>query len=223
MDGSARVFDIPSGSMIDCFRFSSPVTSLALSPLGDFFATTHSDHLGIFVWANKAHFTNVYLKNVTNDPKLIQFPDAEPSSFSTASEKCIETQEMDNELMNKKFEMVGFSPLNSELVNLSELPRSKWETLSKLDVIKERNKPKQPVKKNKEVPFFLDSFFSESTTSTSSTFSSDDSKRMEVDEVVDNVKTNQKRSRDSSRKNLIEALSEVAKSNQCKSSTINNA
>lgn len=41
------------------------------------------------------------------------------------------------------------------LVTLSTVPESRWRSLTCLDLIKQRNKPKQPPKKPKAAPFFL--------------------------------------------------------------------
>ncbi|GAX75096.1 hypothetical protein CEUSTIGMA_g2540.t1 [Chlamydomonas eustigma] len=46
-------------------------------------------------------------------------------------------------------------PLAPELVTLSLLPRSQWQSLMHLDAIKERNKPLLPPKKLEAAPFFL--------------------------------------------------------------------
>ncbi|KAL3149179.1 hypothetical protein ABBQ32_002010 [Trebouxia sp. C0010 RCD-2024] len=46
-------------------------------------------------------------------------------------------------------------PLEPELVTLSLLPRSQWQTLVHLDAIKARSKPVQPPKKPASAPFFL--------------------------------------------------------------------
>jgi U3 small nucleolar RNA-associated protein 21 len=42
-----------------------------------------------------------------------------------------------------------------ELVTLSLLPKSQWQSLVKLDIIKMRNKPIEPPKKPEKAPFFL--------------------------------------------------------------------
>jgi U3 small nucleolar RNA-associated protein 21 len=42
-----------------------------------------------------------------------------------------------------------------ELVTLSLLPKSQWQSLVKLDIIKMRNKPIEPPKKLEKAPFFL--------------------------------------------------------------------
>lgn len=37
-------------SLIDCFLVDSAAVSLAMSPTGDFLASTHVDDLGIYLW-----------------------------------------------------------------------------------------------------------------------------------------------------------------------------
>ena len=46
-------------------------------------------------------------------------------------------------------------PLSEGLVTLSNLPKSRWQYLQQLDVIKQHNKPKEPPKQPKQAPFFL--------------------------------------------------------------------
>lgn len=48
-------------------------------------------------------------------------------------------------------------PLAPQLVTLSLLPRSQWDSLAHIEVIKARNKPLQPAKKPEAAPFFLPS------------------------------------------------------------------
>ncbi|KAF7967205.1 hypothetical protein HWV62_35121 [Athelia sp. TMB] len=45
--------------------------------------------------------------------------------------------------------------LDGELVTLTLLPRSRWQTLLNLEVIQQRNKPKEPPKAPEKAPFFL--------------------------------------------------------------------
>jgi len=45
--------------------------------------------------------------------------------------------------------------LGEELVTLTLLPRSRWQTLLNLETIHQRNKPKEPPKAPEKVPFFL--------------------------------------------------------------------
>ena len=45
--------------------------------------------------------------------------------------------------------------LDGELVTLTLLPRTRWQTLLNLEVIQRRNKPKEPPKPPEKAPFFL--------------------------------------------------------------------
>ncbi len=45
--------------------------------------------------------------------------------------------------------------LDGELITLTLLPRSRWQTLLNLEVIQQRNKPKEPPKPIEKAPFFL--------------------------------------------------------------------
>ena len=47
--------------------------------------------------------------------------------------------------------------LDGELVTFTLLPRARWQTLLNLDVIHQRNKPKEPPKQPEKAPFFLPS------------------------------------------------------------------
>jgi len=50
VDGTVRVWDLPTATMIDWFKPSSVVTSLDFSSSNDYLATSHVDNLGIFLW-----------------------------------------------------------------------------------------------------------------------------------------------------------------------------
>jgi U3 small nucleolar RNA-associated protein 21 len=45
--------------------------------------------------------------------------------------------------------------LDGELITMSLLPRTKWQTLLNLEVIQQRNKPKEPPKPVEQAPFIL--------------------------------------------------------------------
>lgn len=63
-DAVIRTFDIPSGSLVDAFKTESIPTSLAFSPTGDFLATSHADSVGVYLWANRAQFSEVALRAI---------------------------------------------------------------------------------------------------------------------------------------------------------------
>lgn len=56
MDCTIRTWDLPSGSLVDCFRIAAAPVSVSMSPTGDFLATAHVDNLGIYLWSEKSNF-----------------------------------------------------------------------------------------------------------------------------------------------------------------------
>ncbi|KAK1734687.1 WD40 repeat domain-containing protein [Skeletonema marinoi] len=61
LDGTIRVWDVPTGLCVDWMSFASPPTSMALSPTGEFLATSHVGRLGISLWCDKTFFRMVLL------------------------------------------------------------------------------------------------------------------------------------------------------------------
>lgn len=129
MDGSVRVFDLPSGlccvlfrscvdpvrtgRLIDWFAFDKAVTSLSFSPKSDFLATTHVNNLGIFLWVNRSYFSSVFLRSVPDKPTLMDLPAT--SAFST--DEGVEAKE-DKETMD----MSADAKNASNETNLVSLP-----------------------------------------------------------------------------------------------------
>ncbi|MBJ6942018.1 hypothetical protein, partial [Vibrio cholerae] len=61
------------------FVCPSPAVALAFSPENDLIATVHSDDVGIFLWSNRAHFTQLYFRPFT-DADMVKL--ALPSAFA---------------------------------------------------------------------------------------------------------------------------------------------
>ncbi|KXJ18322.1 WD repeat-containing protein 36 [Exaiptasia diaphana] len=160
MDSSIRTWDLPGGRLLDCFLVKSPTTSLAMSPTGEYLATAHVDDLGIFLWSNMTLYGHVSLVPLPSDyqPTVVGLP---PTSAEQQEEnKDMELDKPIDEAIGEDSvsSAMGFkSPdqLSSELITLSLLPQSRWKNLTSLEIIKERNKPKQPPKASKAAPFFL--------------------------------------------------------------------
>ena len=58
--------------------------------------------------------------------------------------------------------------LSSDLQTLSVVPKTKWQTLLHLDIIRQRNKPIEPPKQPEKAPFFLPSLQSDKNPGTNS-------------------------------------------------------
>ena len=164
-DSTVRVWDIPTARCVDWFSFEDAVTSMSLSPSGEFLATTHVEQNGIYIWANRAHFGNVLLSSdVGDEPRKITLPIPKVHTRDDRLEVMQEKELQALDTYNKAKEMehiekmknsIPTLPLEIGLTTMSGLAKSKWETLPQLDVIKARNKPKEPPKAPEKAPFFL--------------------------------------------------------------------
>lgn len=150
LDRTIRVWDIPAGRMVDCFLVDDICTSLTMSPTGEYLATIHVDNIGLYLWVNRSLYVHVSLTPLPSDyePQLQTLPKIQLSVGS------VDEGETDEVLEDSQ---VFKSPqqISEELVTLSMLPDSRWKNLLVLDIIKKRNKPKEPPKAPKAAPFFL--------------------------------------------------------------------
>jgi len=145
-----RIWDLPSGRCVDWFKTEMPVTSMDFSPRSDFLATSHVDSNGIYLWANKCYFSDIFLRSIPEVPQLISLPSL-TGPISETDETLPDTDEngdMWTELESKDY-------LSQELISLSRVTKSKWKTLVNLDIINERNKPEKPPEPPKMAPFIL--------------------------------------------------------------------
>ncbi|ORY08146.1 Utp21-domain-containing protein [Basidiobolus meristosporus CBS 931.73] len=152
LDGSVRTWDLPTGHLVDLFTVEHIVTSLSFSPTGDFLATSHVDNVGIFLWANRMQFSNISLRSITDDDAVAI---AMPTSSGMDDEEDDEDIYLSGADGLKEREIETPEQLTENMITMSSLPRSKWQNLLNLDVIKKRNKPKEPPKAPEKAPFFL--------------------------------------------------------------------
>ncbi|TRY54325.1 hypothetical protein DNTS_021301 [Danionella cerebrum] len=151
MDCTIRTWDLPSGSLIDCFLVDAAPVSISLSPTGNFLASSHVDGLGVYLWSNNTLCGMVSLRPLPADfePTVIMLPGTCPTKDT---EEEVEISDADDSEMA---EYVSPAQLDEHLITLSLLPDSRWRNLLHLDIIKKRNKPKEPPKVPKAAPFFL--------------------------------------------------------------------
>ncbi|KAF9053907.1 Utp21-domain-containing protein [Hymenopellis radicata] len=131
---------------------SSVATSIAFSPTNDFLATSHVDSVGVFLWANRAQYDDVSFHSVNDDKsKRLRLP----SMQGTVEDEALD--DLSPLAAPKEAQDLFITPpqLDGELITLTLLPRSRWQTLLNLEVIQHRNKPKEPPKAPEQAPFFL--------------------------------------------------------------------
>ncbi|CAL1705181.1 unnamed protein product [Somion occarium] len=152
LDSIIRTFDVPTGRLIDAFRTSSVATSITFSPTNDFLATSHVDSVGVYLWANRAQYADITFQGIAEDEVATM---ALPSVQGEAEDEALEA--LSSLTVQEKPTDVFITPaqLDDDLVTLTLLPRARWQTLLNLEVIQQRNKPKEPPKPPEQAPFFL--------------------------------------------------------------------
>ncbi|KAJ1477035.1 WD40-repeat-containing domain protein, partial [Baffinella frigidus] len=132
-DCTLRVHDIPTARLIDWVRFDKAVTGVSVSPTGDFIATSHADSVGIFLWANRTHFANIFLGFT---PPAAPAALALPSSAGPGDDAGVGEVEVGPD--DDRYPVL-VDQLAPSLVTFSTVPKARWQTLANLDVIKLRN------------------------------------------------------------------------------------
>ncbi|XP_063066369.1 WD repeat-containing protein 36 [Engraulis encrasicolus] len=150
MDCTIRTWDLPSGCLVDCFLLDCAAVSVSMSPTGNFLVSSHVDNLGLFLWSNNTLCSVVSLRPLPADyePEVLMLPGTCPSHDD-------EEEEDEGMDVSELAEYVSPEQLDQHLITLSLLPDSRWKNLLSLDIIKRRNKPKEPPKVPKAAPFFI--------------------------------------------------------------------
>lgn len=168
MDSVIRVWDLPTGHLINAIRMDSPCTALAFSDTGEFLATTHADGVGINIWNNRTLFTHVPTRLIREDEIMDAVaPTASGENGQGMIDAAFETNEADDNPVEIDT-LATPDQLSRELESLSLVPKSRWQTLLHLAIIRQRNKPKEPPKPPEKAPFFLPSLESSKPNPTTS-------------------------------------------------------
>ncbi|XP_008391429.3 U3 small nucleolar RNA-associated protein 21 homolog isoform X2 [Malus domestica] len=156
MDGSLRVWDVILARQIDALHVDVSITALSLSPNMDVLATAHVDQNGVYLWVNQSMFCGASkVDSYAKEVRSVKLP-------SISSTKGSQDEDSDEPIVDhpQSKDAPAFTTLDlqiPDLVTLSLLPKSQWQSLINLDTIKERNKPIEPPKKPERAPFFLPS------------------------------------------------------------------
>ena len=164
-DASIRTWDIVSSHCIDGFLCPKPAVALAFSPNNDMLATAHSDDVGVFLWSNRAHFTQIYLRPFDAD-RMAQMAlpsvHAEANDFFVAPRDPVDDEETLNEIASATggatWAFLRELPQHAQdarLLAQSGDPETKFLSLVHVDEAKERNKPVMPPTLGPRAPFAL--------------------------------------------------------------------
>lgn len=137
MDSTIRVWDLPTGHLIDAFRLESTCLSLTFSETGEFLATAHADGVGINVWNNRTLFMHVPTRHIDEDRIVdVAAPTASGEGGSLAIEAAFNDDEAEDDESGPG---VTSEQLSGDMMTLSIVPKSRWQTLLNLDIIKVGN------------------------------------------------------------------------------------
>ncbi|KAK8956779.1 hypothetical protein KSP39_PZI001162 [Platanthera zijinensis] len=164
MDGSLRIWDVILARQIDAISVDVSITAISLSPSMDILATSHVDQNGVYLWVNQMLFSGSLDVESYSSGKEVRNIHMPSVSTKQRSEDVEENKGEETSIplgnqyhIRKAFSLPHFNHQIPDLVTLSLLPRSQWQSLTNLDIIKARNKPIEPPKKPEKAPFFLPS------------------------------------------------------------------
>lgn len=180
------LWDLPTGHLVDAFKLRAECTSLAFSPTGEFLATATADSVGVDVWSNRSIFMHVPQRHIGYEEltHIVAGVSQNPTVNGATGEDLITINGEDEEI-DDYVDLVNGTPepdtesLTSDLLSLSIVPRSRWQNLLHLDLIRQRNKPVEPPKKPEKAPFFLPSLQDRQSAATISGFTDIDTAELE--------------------------------------------
>ncbi|KUL84174.1 hypothetical protein ZTR_07200 [Talaromyces verruculosus] len=155
MDSIIRVWDLPTGHLVDIFRVPTTCTALAFSGTGEYLATAHADEVGVHIWNNKSLFTNFRPVHIDETALISNVTSVTSTESGSGMVDAALITEEDDEDQDKT--AISFEQLDRNMTTLSIVPRATWQTLINLDIVRARNKPKEPAKAPEKAPFFLPS------------------------------------------------------------------
>jgi U3 small nucleolar RNA-associated protein 21 len=154
-DKTIRVWDLPTSHLIDAIRLNKPCTAIDMSVTGEYLAACLEDESGVAIWTNKALFKHVPTRQIS-EKEIGQV--SAPTVSGEGNQGLLEGAfEDDKDDADDAIIAPTVDQLSSELTTLSLVPKSRWQTLLHLDLIKERNKPTEAPKLPEKAPFFLPS------------------------------------------------------------------
>ncbi|KAH6632721.1 Utp21 specific WD40 associated putative domain-containing protein [Chaetomium tenue] len=158
-DSIVRVWDLPTSHLIDAFRLEKPCTALAFSATGEYLAGAVEGDLGVQLWTNRTLFKHVPTRQISDkEIGQISAPTASGEGGQGLIEAAFEAAAEDEQQAAEEEDGVTapvLDQLSADMTTLSLVPKSRWQTLLHIDLIKERNKPKEAPKAPEKAPFFL--------------------------------------------------------------------
>lgn len=156
-DSIIRVWDLPTSHLIDGFRLETPCIALAFSETGEYLAASNEGQLGVNIWTNSTVFKHVPTRQIS-EKEIGQM--LGPTSSGENGQGLVEAAFEEDDQDGKDEDGMAapdLDQLSADMMTLSLVPKSRWQTLLHLDLIKKRNKPTEAPKAPEKAPFFLPS------------------------------------------------------------------
>ena len=129
-------------------------------------ATTHTGKLGISLWSDRSYYQTIHVDGSKplnaparmDDPAPIAEVESTDIDHDNAMKRVIAQAEKKDDVEVEQDENGPSGPASAKqqgLITMSGLPPAHWKNLFHLDLVKQRNKPKEPPKKPPTAPFFL--------------------------------------------------------------------
>jgi U3 small nucleolar RNA-associated protein 21 len=156
-DALVRVFDLPTGHLVDAIRLPKPCRALAVSNTGEYLAAVVDGQMGVGLWTNRAMFRHVPTRQISERAIAeTAAPTVSGEGGQGLLEAALEGDDEGEDVADGAL-VPSVDQLSVEMMTLSVVPRARWQTLVHLDLIKQRNKPTEAPKKPEQAPFFLPS------------------------------------------------------------------
>ena len=134
MGSVIRTWDLPTGHLIDGIHTNKIVTALAFAGSGEFLATAHVGSVGVNLWTNRTLFKHVPARHI-EDKDIVDL--AMPTISGEGGVSVIDAAlhpEVDEETDTGVYHTAA--QLSDKLLTMSLIPRTRWQTLLNLDVIR---------------------------------------------------------------------------------------
>jgi U3 small nucleolar RNA-associated protein 21 len=130
---------------------------LAFSNTGEFLAVSLVKDVGVHILTNRTLFTHIPTRQISSaDVASIDTPSASTEGAQGLVASAFDSAQ-DEEQLEAEYggSTASVEQISDNLLTLSLVPRNQWQTLLHLDLVRQRNKPKEPPKPPEKAPFFL--------------------------------------------------------------------
>jgi U3 small nucleolar RNA-associated protein 21 len=137
-DGIMRVWDLPTGNLIDAIRVASQWSAIAFSGTGEYLATACDNEIGISIWTNKTLFRHVPTRHISeSEIANVSGPSVSGEGGQGPIEGAFDEEQEDG--ADDTTHLQSVEQLSEDMMTLSLVPKSRWQTLLHLELIKVGN------------------------------------------------------------------------------------